>query len=116
MNISSKDIRNRFLMFFEKNNHQIVKSSPLLPTDDPSLLFINAGMAQFKDVFTGLKKRSCKNACSSQKCIRAGGKHNDLKNVGYTARHQVFFEMLGNFSFGNYFKKKSMYLCLEFFN
>ncbi len=114
MSISSKELRSRFLTFFNNKQHQIVKSAPLLPIDDPTLLFINAGMAQFKDVFTGLEKRSYNKACSSQKCVRAGGKHNDLENVGQTARHHVFFEMLGNFSFGDYFKKEACLYAWEF--
>ena len=101
---SLSDIRRTFLEFFEKNGHQVVASSPLVPHNDPSLLFTNAGMVQFKNVFTGLETRPYNRAATSQKCVRAGGKHNDLDNVGYTARHHTFFEMLGNFSFGDYFK------------
>jgi alanyl-tRNA synthetase len=104
----SKDIRNGFLEYFKKHSHKIVKSSPVLPQDDPTLLFTNAGMNQFKDVFLGQSKRSYTKATSSQKCIRAGGKHNDLENVGFTTRHLTFFEMLGNFSFGDYFKKETI--------
>ncbi|MGE4619137.1 MAG: alanine--tRNA ligase, partial [Planctomycetota bacterium] len=99
------EIRSRFLDFYRDHGHEIVSSSPVVPHDDPTLLFANAGMNQFKSVFTGLEPRENRRACSSQKCIRAGGKHNDLDNVGYTARHLTFFEMLGNFSFGDYFKK-----------
>ena len=99
------EIRSRFLEFFRDNGHEVVASSPVVPDEDPTLLFANAGMNQFKGVFTGREKRENSRACSSQKCIRAGGKHNDLENVGYTARHLTFFEMLGNFSFGDYFKK-----------
>ena len=100
----ASDIRSIFLSFFEKNGHRIVESSSVVPHNDPSLLFTNAGMVQFKNVFTGLETREYKRATTSQKCIRAGGKHNDLDQVGYTARHHTFFEMLGNFSFGDYFK------------
>jgi len=102
--ITSNDIRREFLEYFKKRGHTIVKSSSLVPQDDPSLLFTNAGMVQFKRTFLGEEKRSYVRACSSQKCVRAGGKHNDLENVGYTRRHHTFFEMLGNFSFGDYFK------------
>lgn len=104
----SKEIRRGFLNYFKTNSHTIVPSSPLLPHDDPTLLFTNAGMNQFKDVFLGRSKRSYKRATTSQKCIRAGGKHNDLENVGFTSRHLTFFEMLGNFSFGDYFKKEAI--------
>ena len=99
------EVRSQFLEFFRDHDHEVVASSPVVPHDDPTLLFANAGMNQFKGVFTGQETRDNKRACSSQKCIRAGGKHNDLENVGYTARHLTFFEMLGNFSFGDYFKK-----------
>ena len=106
MSMSSlREIRQTFLNYFEKQNHTVVSSSPLVPHNDPTLMFTNAGMNQFKDVFTGVEKRSYNRATSSQKCVRAGGKHNDLDNVGYTARHHTFFEMLGNFSFGDYFKE-----------
>src|SRR5580698_3264191 len=98
------DIRTAFREFFKSRGHEPVSSSPLVPRNDPSLLFTNAGMVQFKNVFTGQEKRSYSRATTAQKCVRAGGKHNDLENVGYTARHLTFFEMLGNFSFGNYFK------------
>jgi alanyl-tRNA synthetase len=102
------DVRSKFLDYFEKNNHQIVDSSNLVPNNDPTLMFTNSGMVQFKNVFTGLEKKSFKTATSSQKCVRAGGKHNDLENVGYTPRHHTFFEMLGNFSFGDYFKEQAI--------
>ena len=103
--MTGSDIRRQFLEFFQKHHHQIVRSSSLVPQDDPTLLFINAGMVQFKRVFLGEDKRHYVRATTSQKCVRAGGKHNDLENVGYTARHHTFFEMLGNFSFGDYFKE-----------
>jgi alanyl-tRNA synthetase len=105
MSLSGNDIRAQFLDYFSKNGHRIVRSSSLVPQDDPTLLFINAGMVQFKRVFLGEDKRDYLRAATSQKCVRAGGKHNDLENVGYTARHHTFFEMLGNFSFGDYFKE-----------
>jgi alanyl-tRNA synthetase len=106
---SLADIRSTFLDYFKDNQHEVVSSSPLVPRNDPTLLFTNAGMVQFKDVFTGMEKRSYTRATTSQKCVRAGGKHNDLENVGYTARHHTFFEMLGNFSFGDYFKEEAIY-------
>ena len=108
---SVSDIRRTFLEYFRKNGHEIVDSSPLVPRNDPTLMFTNAGMVQFKNVFTGLEKRPYVRAASSQKCVRAGGKHNDLENVGYTARHHTFFEMLGNFSFGDYFKERAIELA-----
>ena len=105
---SVSDIRRTFLEYFRKNGHEIVDSSPLVPRNDPTLMFTNAGMVQFKNVFTGLERRAYSRAATSQKCVRAGGKHNDLENVGYTARHHTFFEMLGNFSFGDYFKENAI--------
>src|ERR1051325_9242097 len=111
---SADDIRFSFLRYFEGHNHRVVKSSSLVPANDPTLLFANAGMNQFKDTFLGREKRDYTRAASSQKCVRAGGKHNDLENVGYTARHHTFFEMLGNFSFGNYFKKDAIHFAWEF--
>ena len=105
---SLNEIRSTFLNFFEKNNHKIVESSNLVPNNDPTLMFANSGMVQFKNVFTGLEKRNYQRATTSQKCVRAGGKHNDLENVGYTPRHHTFFEMLGNFSFGDYFKEEAI--------
>jgi alanyl-tRNA synthetase len=107
-------IRSAFLRYFEERGHRVVKSSPLVPQNDPTLLFANAGMNQFKDVFLGREKRDYARAASSQKCVRAGGKHNDLENVGVTARHHTFFEMLGNFSFGDYFKKDAIAFAWEF--
>ena len=105
---SLNEIRNKFLDYFKKNDHKIVESSNLVPNNDPTLMFANSGMVQFKNVFTGLDKRDYKRATTSQKCVRAGGKHNDLENVGYTPRHHTFFEMLGNFSFGDYFKEEAI--------
>jgi alanyl-tRNA synthetase len=105
------EIRSSFLDYFKKNGHEIVASSPLVPRNDPTLMFVNAGMVQFKNVFTGLEQRPYSRAATSQKCVRAGGKHNDLDNVGYTARHHTFFEMLGNFSFGDYFKERAIELA-----
>ncbi|CCG40278.1 alanine--tRNA ligase [Magnetospirillum molischianum] len=108
---TANDIRSTFLGFFEKNGHAVVPSSPLVPRNDPTLMFTNAGMVQFKNVFTGVEKRDYVRATTAQKCVRAGGKHNDLDNVGYTARHHTFFEMLGNFSFGDYFKDHAIDLA-----
>jgi alanyl-tRNA synthetase len=105
------EIRSAFLDYFAKNGHEVVASSPLVPRNDPTLMFTNAGMVQFKNVFTGVEKRPYSRAATSQKCVRAGGKHNDLDNVGYTARHHTFFEMLGNFSFGDYFKAQAIELA-----
>src|ERR1700731_3283997 len=105
------EIRSAFLDFFKKNEHEIVASSPLVPHNDPTLMFTNAGMVQFKNLFTGMEKRAYTRAATAQKCVRAGGKHNDLDNVGYTARHHTFFEMLGNFSFGDYFKPLAIELA-----
>ena len=105
---TTQEIRAAYLNFFAKNGHEVVASSPLVPRNDPSLMFTNAGMVQFKNVFTGNEARPYVRAASSQKCVRAGGKHNDLDNVGYTARHHTFFEMLGNFSFGDYFKEQAI--------
>ena len=112
--ISSNDIRRRFLRYFERHGHTVVHSSPLVPANDKTLLFTNAGMVQFKDTFLGSEPRSYVRAVSSQRCVRAGGKHNDLENVGYTARHHTFFEMLGNFSFGDYFKREAIRYAWEF--
>ncbi|MGC8927788.1 MAG: alanine--tRNA ligase [Myxococcota bacterium] len=110
----SNEIRDMFLRYFESNGHKILPSSPLVPQNDPTLLFTNAGMVQFKDIFTGREKSSIRRATTSQKCMRAGGKHNDLENVGHTARHHTFFEMLGNFSFGDYFKRDAISFAWEF--
>ena len=106
--MNSSEIRSTFLNYFKKNGHEIVHSSPLVPHNDPTLMFANSGMVQFKNIFTGKEKRDYNRAVTSQKCVRAGGKHNDLENVGYTARHHTFFEMLGNFSFGDYFKDQAI--------
>ena len=114
MTLSTADIRRKFIEYFAQHGHQAVSSSSLVPADDPTLLFTNAGMNQFKDVFLGSEKRSYSRAVSSQRCVRAGGKHNDLENVGYTARHHTFFEMLGNFSFGDYFKKEAIQFAWTF--
>jgi alanyl-tRNA synthetase len=108
---TTNDIRSAFLDYFARDGHEVVASSPLVPRNDPTLLFTNAGMVQFKNVFTGLEKRPYRRAATSQKCVRAGGKHNDLENVGYTSRHHTFFEMLGNFSFGDYFKDRAIELA-----
>src|SRR5438552_17752194 len=105
------EIRSTFVDFFKKHGHAAVPSSPLVPRNDPTLMFTNAGMVQFKNVFTGLEKRPYTRAVTAQKCVRAGGKHNDLDNVGYTARHHTFFAMLGNFPFGAYFKERAIELA-----
>src|SRR5271166_740878 len=110
---TSAEVRRAFLEFFQKQGHQLVPSSPLVPQNDPTLMFANAGMVQFKDVFTGRDKRAYTRATTSQKCIRISGKHNDLENVGRTARHHTFFEMLGNFSFGDYFKEEAIKYAWE---
>src|SRR5579862_5712581 len=111
--LTGHEIRRTFLDFFAASGHRIVRSSSLVPVGDPTLLFTNAGMNQFKDVFLGLEQRDYKRATSAQKCVRAGGKHNDLENVGFTNRHHTFFEMLGNFSFGDYFKKDAIAFAWE---
>src|SRR5438067_13928813 len=110
---SGSEIREMFLRYFEAQGHRRVHSSSLVPANDPTLLFTNAGMNQFKDVFLGLEKRDYNRAVTSQKCVRAGGKHNDLENVGFTNRHQTFFEMQGNFTFGDYFKKDAIAYAWE---
>ena len=112
---SSAQIREAFLRFFVEREHERVASGPLVPPNDPTLMFANAGMVQFKDVFTGKEERSYSRATSSQKCTRSSGKHNDLENVGVTARHHTFFEMLGNFSFGNYFKRDAIRFAWDYF-
>src|SRR5471030_3490933 len=108
---SVSDIRRTFLEYFRKNGHEVLPSSPLVPRNDPTLMFTTAGMVQFKNIFTGMEKPAVPRATTSQKCVRTGGKHNDLENVGYTARHHTFFEMLGNFSFGDYFKDRAIELA-----
>src|SRR3989304_3903157 len=113
MSLTSSEIRRKFLDYFAARGHRVVRSSSLVPVDDPTLLFTNAGMNQFKDVFLGREHRDYTKAASSQKCMRAGGKHNDLENVGRTARYHTFFEMLGNFSFGDYFKPEAVAFCWE---
>ena len=111
---TTAEIRQSFLDFFHSKGHQVVASSSLVPENDPTLLFTNAGMNQFKDVFLGMDKRPYSRATTAQRCVRAGGKHNDLENVGYTARHHTFFEMLGNFSFGDYFKHDAINFAWEY--
>ncbi len=108
---SLNEIRSTFLGYFKDHDHEVVASSPLVPLNDPTLMFTNSGMVQFKYLFTGVETRPYSRAVTSQKCVRAGGKHNDLDNVGYTARHLTFFEMLGNFSFGDYFKERAIPLA-----
>ena len=112
--MNTHEIRELFLDFFESKQHQRVDGAPLVPANDQTLLFTNAGMVQFKDVFLGSEQRQYKRAVSVQRCLRAGGKHNDLENVGYTSRHHTFFEMLGNFSFGDYFKEEAIHFAWEF--
>ncbi len=112
--MSAAEVRRAFLEFFRERGHTIVPSSSLVPGNDPTLLFTNSGMVQFKDVFLGKEQRDYRRAATSQRCVRAGGKHNDLENVGYTARHHTFFEMLGNFSFGDYFKREAIRFAWEF--
>jgi len=114
--MKTNQIRQSFLDYFAKNGHQILPSSPLIPHNDPSLMFSNAGMNQFKNFFVGVEESKFKRVATSQKCVRAGGKHNDLDNVGFTARHHTFFEMLGNFSFGDYFKEEAIFYAWEFLN
>src|SRR5215510_13218337 len=111
--MKSAEIRQKFLQFFESKRHTIVASSPLVPGNDPTLLFTNAGMVQFKDVFLGQDKRPYNRATPPNRAVQPGGKHNDLENVGYTARHHTFFEMLGNFSFGDYFKRDAIHFAWE---
>ncbi len=110
---SSAEVRRTFLEYFRGHGHEVVPSSPLVPQNDPTLMFANAGMVQFKDVFVGKEQRGYTRAASAQKCIRISGKHNDLENVGVTARHHTFFEMLGNFSFGDYFKEEAIAFAWE---
>src|SRR3981189_3466096 len=111
--MKSSEIRAEFLKFFEARGHAVVPRGPLVPANDPTLLFTNSGMVQFKDVFLGRETRAYKRATTAQRCLRAGGKHNDLENVGYTARHPTFFELLGNFSFGDYFKRDGIRFAWE---
>ena len=114
MYMTTSEIRTAFLEYYRSQGHQVVSSSSLVPHNDPTLLFTNAGMNQFKDVVLGKEVRSYTRATTAQRCVRAGGKHNDLDNVGYTARHHTFFEMLGNFSFGDYFKKDAIHFAWGF--
>ena len=107
------DIRSTFLNYFNRQGHRVLPSSPLVPRNDPTLMFTNSGMVQFKNLFTGVETRDYTRATTAQKCVRAGGKHNDLDNVGYTARHHTFFEMMGNFSFGDYFKEEAIFYAWE---
>ena len=109
--MNSNQIRSTFLNYFKKNGHEVIHSSSLVPDNDPTLMFANSGMVQFKNIFTGKETRNYSRATTAQKCVRAGGKHNDLENVGYTTRHHTFFEMLGNFSFGDYFKELAIELA-----
>src|SRR5271165_3171921 len=111
--MTTSEIRGSFLEFFRKNGHAVLPSSSLVPGSDPTLLFTNAGMVQFKDLFLGKEQRAYRRAATAQRCVRAGGKQNDLENVGYTARHHTFFEMLGNFSFGDYFKRDAVRFAWE---
>src|SRR2546430_10312954 len=111
MAMTGSELRRGFLEYFRKHGHTVVPSSPLVPANDPTLLFTNSGMVQFKKVFLGEERRDYVRAATAQKCVRAGGKHNDLENVGRTARHHTFFEMLGNFSFGDYFKEDAIKFC-----
>src|ERR1700676_750927 len=112
--MTGSEVRQKFLDYFSARGHRVVRSSSLVPANDPTLLFTNAGMNQFKDVFLGEERRDYVRAVSSQKCVRAGGKHNDLDNVGHTRRHLTLFEMLGNFSFGDYFKREAILFAWEF--
>ena len=112
--MNSAEIRRRFLAYFQERDHVIVKSSSLVPGNDPTLLFVNAGMVQFKDVFIGLEQRPYKRATTAQKCMRVSGKHNDLEEVGPSSRHHTFFEMMGNFSFGDYFKREAITYAWDF--
>src|ERR1700740_2592179 len=111
--MTGSEVRQKFLDYFAARGHRVVRSSSLVPANDPTLLFTNAGMNQFKDLFLGAEKREYSRATTSQKCVRAGGKHNDLENVGFTRRHHTFFEMLGNFSFGDYFKRDAIAYAWE---
>ena len=108
------NIRQKFTSYFEKNDHKLIQSSSLIPASDKTLLFTNSGMVQFKDIFLGIKNSKFNRVVTCQKCVRAGGKHNDLDNIGYTNRHHSFFEMLGNFSFGDYFKEEAIFFAWEF--